>query len=88
MTTPDPNALDALTREVAKLNSHRFIWIQNSVWRMMLYQFMRGLAFGLGTLMGATVLVSILAWWVSQVSFIPILGDWLVQIVQEMEKGR
>jgi len=86
--SPDPNALDALTREVAKLNSHRFIWIQNSVWRMMLYQFLRGLAFGLGTLMGATVLVSILAWWVSQVSFIPILGDWLVQIVQEMEKGR
>lgn len=86
--SPDPNALDALTREVAKLNSHRFIWIQNSVWRMMLYQFLRGLAFGLGTLMGATVLVSILAWWVSQVSFVPILGDWLVQIVQEMEKGR
>ena len=84
----DPNALDALTREVAKLNSHRFIWIQNSVWRMMLYQFLRGLSFGLGTLMGATVLVSILAWWVSQVSFIPILGDWLVQIVEEIEKGR
>ena len=88
MSNIDPDGLENLTREVAKLNNHRFIRVQNSYWRMLFFQFSRGLAFGLGTLMGATVLVSILAWWASQFSFIPVLGEWLHQIVQEMEQGR
>ena len=84
----DEDQLRALTEEVRKLNEHRFIRVQNSYWRLITYQFVRGLAFGLGTLMGATVLVSLLAWWASQFSFVPVLGEWLNQIVQEMEAGR
>ena len=81
-------ALQALTEEVRKFNEHRFVRIQNSPWRLILFQVMRGAALGLGTLMGATVLVSLLAWWASQFSFIPIIGDWMIQIVDEIEKGR
>ncbi len=82
------DSVRALTAELSKLNDHRFIKVQNSVWRLILFQFARGLAFGLGTLMGATVLVSLIAWWASQFSFIPILGEWMAQIVQQMENGR
>ncbi len=82
------DSVRALTAELSKLNNHRFIKVQNSVWRLILFQFARGLAFGLGTLMGATVLVSLIAWWASQFSFIPILGEWMTQIVQQMENGR
>lgn len=81
-------ALEALTEEVRRFNEHRFVKIQNSPGRLILFQMMRGLALGLGTLMGATVLVSLLAWWASQVSFIPVIGDWLTQIVDEIERGR
>ena len=88
MQTPTDEALRELTKEVQKLNSHRFIRIQNSIWRMLLFQLARGLALGLGTVLGATVLVSLIAWWASQFSFIPILGDWLLQLVNEMEQGR
>lgn len=86
--SPETRAIEALTVEVKKLNDHRFIKVQNSVWRLIFFQLARGLAFGLGTLMGATVLVSLLAWWASQFSFIPVLGDWLLQIVEQMEQGR
>ena len=88
MQTPTDEALRELTKEVQKLNSHRFIRVQNSIWRMLLFQLARGLALGLGTVLGATVLVSLIAWWASQFSFIPILGDWLLQLVNEMEQGR
>ncbi len=81
-------ALEALTAEVKRFNEHRFVRIQNSPGRLLLFQLMRGAALGLGTLMGATVLVSLLAWWASQFSFIPVLGEWLTQIVNEMESGR
>lgn len=82
------DSIQTLTEEVRKLNNHRFIRVQNSIWRLIFFQFARGLAFGLGTLMGATVLVSLLAWWASQFSFIPILGEWMTQIVLQMERGR
>lgn len=81
-------AIKALTIEVERLNNHRFVRVQNNIWRLIFFQLARGLAFGLGTVMGATVLVSLIAWWASQFSFIPVLGDWLTQIVQEIESGR
>lgn len=86
--TPETAAIEALTAEVKRLNEHRFIRVQNSVWRLIFFQLARGLAFGLGTLMGATVLVSLLAWWASQFSFIPVLGEWLTQLVDQIEQGR
>jgi len=79
--------IQALTEEVRKLNEHRFVRVQNSLWRLILFQLVRGLAFGLGTVLGATVLVSLIAWWASQFSFVPILGDWLLQIVEQMEQS-
>lgn len=81
-------AIRALTTEVRRFNEHRFVRIQNSPGRLVFFQLLRGLALGLGTLMGATVLVSLLAWWASQFSFIPVIGDWMLQIVDEIDKGR
>lgn len=80
-------AIRQLTREVEKLNSHRFIAVHNSVTRLLLFQFARGLAFGLGSLLGATLLVSILTWWLSQFEFLPIIGDWMVQLADEFERA-
>lgn len=88
MQTPDEDAMRALTRELQLLNSHRFIRLHNSPWRLLMFQLLRGLAMGLGTVLGATVLVSLIAWWASQFSFIPILGEWLNELVQQMETGR
>ncbi|MDQ2091020.1 DUF5665 domain-containing protein [Marimonas arenosa] len=81
-------ALNRLTQEVERLNTHRFVTMHNSPLRLILYQFFRGLAFGLGTALGATILVSLLAWWVAQFEFIPIIGDWAVRIVEEIEKAK
>lgn len=75
-----------LTEEVKKLNAHRFIRVQNSLWKLILFQLVRGLAFGLGSVLGATLLVSILVWWLSQFEFIPIIGDWAGEISKEIAK--
>ena len=78
-------AIKELTEEVRKLNGHRFIRVQNALWKLVLFQLIRGLAFGLGSVLGATLLVSILAWWLSQFEFIPIIGEWIERLVEEME---
>lgn len=78
----------ALRAEVARLNAHRFVRDLNSPGRMLALQFARGLALGLGTVVGASILVSLSAYLLSQVDFIPILGDWATRIAQEIETGR
>lgn len=77
--------LDKLTCELETLNKHRFIRVHNSLWRLILFQFIRGLAFGLGSVLGASILVSILVWWLSQFEFIPILGDFAKQLIDWIE---
>ena len=86
--TDQTEAINRLTREVERLNSHHFLWVQNSPWRVLVSQFLRGLMFGLGSVLGATILVSIVAWWMSQFEFLPIIGDWAAQLVEEIEKGK
>ena len=95
MPSPTPStqndqaeALRALTREVERLNAHRFVRVHNSIWRLLGFQFARGLAFGLGSVMGASSLVSLLAWWVAQFEFLPIIGEWATRLLEEMNIER
>ncbi|HKL54536.1 MAG: DUF5665 domain-containing protein [Roseovarius sp.] len=77
--------LQALRAEVARLNAHRFVRIHNSIPRLLLFNLARGLAFGLGTVLGASVLLSLVAWALSQVEFLPIIGEWVAEIARQIE---
>lgn len=81
MTKDDEARLDKLTTELETLNKHRFIRVHNSLWRLILFQFTRGLAFGLGSVLGASILVSLVVWWLAQFEFIPIIGDFTNQLI-------
>ncbi|VAV92402.1 hypothetical protein MNBD_ALPHA07-315 [hydrothermal vent metagenome] len=75
-----------LAQELHQLNQHRFVKIHNSPLRLIMFQFFRGLAFGLGSVIGATILFSMLAWWLSQFEYMPIIGEWITQITEQVEK--
>jgi len=78
---PDLHAdLKALKEEMHRLNTHRFVRIHNSMWRLVTFQFIRGLAFGLGSVIGATILVYLVVYSLSTIDFIPIVGEWAKQI--------
>lgn len=77
--------LHAVRKELQKLNSHRFIRMHNSAFRLIGFNLARGLAFGLGTVLGASVLISFIAWSVSQVEFIPIIGEWATEVLKQIE---
>ncbi|MEL6550562.1 MAG: DUF5665 domain-containing protein [Pseudomonadota bacterium] len=76
---------DDLTRELRNLQGHYAMRSMSSRFRMMQAQFLRGLAFGLGSVVGATFLVSVLAFALSQIDFVPIIGDWATQIAEEIQ---
>ena len=78
--------IEALRREVERLNSHRFIRIQNSPWRLFGYRFMSGLFTGFGTVIGATLLVSLVVYWLQGIDWIPVIGDWAAEIASRIER--
>jgi hypothetical protein len=77
--------LRSLREEVSRLNNHRFIRLHDSFPRLLAFNFARGLAFGVGTVVGASVLISALLWALSTIEFLPIIGDWAAQIAREIE---
>ncbi|WP_293440317.1 DUF5665 domain-containing protein [Planktotalea sp.] len=85
MTDNTNTRLDKLTAELETLNEHRLIRVHNSLWKLILFQFTRGLAFGLGSVLGASILVSLVVWWLSQFEFIPIIGDFTKQLIDWIE---
>jgi len=69
-----------------RINSHKLIEIYNSIFKLLFYQFIKGIVFGLGSVLGATIVVSILVYLLSQIEFIPIIGEWVKHISQEIQK--
>ncbi len=88
--TPDRRArieseLETLRKEMQTLNKHKYIRVHNSWRRMLMFYFVRGLAMGLGTAVGATLLVSVLVFVLSFIDFVPIIGDWAEQIAEQIQ---
>ena len=77
--------IKGLEKSLDKLLKHNFFKIYNSFWKLFLISLFRGLASGLGWVLGATILVSLLTYTLSQIEFIPILGDWVSRLIEEIE---
>ena len=47
--------------------------------------FLRGVSMGLGSVVGATIVVAILALVLRNVQLIPVIGDWVSQILEYVQ---
>lgn len=79
------NSLDKLNKSIKELNEHYFFKMHSSFWKVLSISLFRGLLSGLGWVLGATILVSLLTYTLSQIEFIPILGEWVSQLINEIE---
>ena len=80
------NEIKKLREEIKSLNSNKIFKIYNSTKKVLFISFLKGLASGLGWIIGATILVSILTFALSQIQFIPILGEWVSKLITEIRK--
>lgn len=88
MPTPIKEELRSIHQELDKLNKHKFIRLYNSTPKMLWFQFLRGAAFGLGSVLGATLVVSLVISLLAQIEFVPIIGEWANQIIVEVQAGK
>lgn len=86
--------MDRLEQEIARLNGqvegltqHWALRSHTSWQRALLFNFLRGLALGFGSVVGATLLVAALVYALSWVDFIPVVGEWAAEIVRIVQGG-
>ncbi|GIS17314.1 MAG: hypothetical protein CM15mP118_1930 [Alphaproteobacteria bacterium] len=79
------NEIKKLSEAIKSLNNNNIFKIYNSIKKILFISFLKGLASGLGWIIGATILVSLLTYILSQIEFIPILGDIVSQLIEEIE---
>jgi len=77
-----------LAEAIETLNDHNLMRIYSSSRRIIWTNFLHGLAFGLGSVIAASILVYIIVQILAQIEFIPILGDWALRLISEIEKSR
>ncbi len=77
--------VQALRAQVKRLNEQRYFRIESSLTQVAWWSLVRGLAFGLGSVLGATILLSFLVRMLGSIDFIPVLGDWAERLIEEIQ---
>ncbi|MDP3998693.1 MAG: DUF5665 domain-containing protein [bacterium] len=60
--------------------------IYRSKRQIVTYNFLGGIAWGVGTAIGATTIVAILAFFMSQINFIPGIGSFVAQVINAVNQ--
>jgi hypothetical protein len=86
MMDADQASIKHLEQAITDLREHHFFRMHASLWSLIYFSLIRGLASGLGWVIGATILVYLLTVILSQIEFIPILGEWASRLIEQIEK--
>lgn len=76
--------LTKLSKQVENLKEMEFIKILGHPWRLMGYSFLKGVAAGFGSVVGASVVVAIFIYLLSQFSLVPFIGDYFTDLKNEI----
>ncbi len=83
--------LAELKEAIAKLNDQRFFKMYSNWTNVIVTSLVRGLFVGLGSVIGATLLLYFVIQFLSNIDFIPIVGEWakrIVEIINGSQGGR
>ncbi len=75
-----------LTREVRRLKKLEFLKVFKHPIKFMGFSLLNGLMFGLGSILGASILVALAIYLLAQISFVPIIGDFVQDIVLQIKE--
>jgi hypothetical protein len=56
--------------------------------KFLLYNFLGGIARGLGFAVGVSLIFALIIWTLSKLTIIPFLGDWIITLIDYIEKAR
>lgn len=74
-----------LAKEMRRLKKLDFMRVFAKPWKFMLFALVKGLMVGLGTVLGATILVAVVIYILSKMGEVPLIGDFVESIVEQVE---
>lgn len=74
-----------LAAEIGRLKKMDFMQVFNHPVKFLWYSFLKGLMVGLGSVLGASVLVAIVIYLLAQVRLVPILGDIVQGVINQIQ---
>lgn len=77
--------LKDLSKEVRLLKKMEFVKVLKKPGRYFAYSFIHGLLVGFGSVIGATVIVAIFIYILTQISFVPIIGGFVQNLLNEIK---
>jgi len=73
-----------LSREIARMKDMEVIQIFKNKWKFIGLSLVKGIAVGFGSVLGATLFIYIFVYLLAQLSVIPVIGDWVKDIITEV----
>lgn len=74
-----------LSREIKKIKSMEVIKIYKHPWKFLGLSMIKGIMVGFGSVLGATVFLSIFIYILAQISFVPVVGDFVRDVMESIE---
>ena len=66
----------------------RFEKIDRPLWKMILYNFLGGISWGFGVLIGTTVILAIIAFFINKnIDFVPVLGHFFAEVLKSAQNN-
>lgn len=77
-----------LSKTILKLQREKPFDVMTHPGRFMWLAFLKGIMIGFGSFLGATLLVAMLLYLLSKIQLIPIVGDFVQKVIEEMNAGK
>jgi len=81
-------AIQTLTELVGKLRDEKYLQIIDDKKKFLWYNFLTGAAKGLGFVIGSTLMLALALWLLSQLITIPVLGNWIADLINYIRAAR
>jgi hypothetical protein len=75
-----------IRNELRAIKTSPLLKTYESISNALFLQFIKGIFFGFGSFLGATIVVSIVVYLLSNIEFVPIIGEWVKSILAEIQK--
>ncbi|MFH1218591.1 MAG: DUF5665 domain-containing protein [Candidatus Peregrinibacteria bacterium] len=73
-----------LSKEIARMKSLDYLQVFRHPVKFMWFAFLKGLMVGFGSVLGASVLVGIFVYLVAQISFVPVIGGFVEDVIEQV----
>lgn len=77
----------SLTQEVQKLKDMELIQIFKHPLKFLWFSFLKGVMVGFGSVLGASLVVGIFLYLLTQISLVPVIGDFVQKVIDQIQPG-